>query len=103
MDNIYNFIQKYYPDYTLVNITKRINSRNIKSHADQINNNPMSISVIERKIKTVNIFRELSYPDGKYMFLNKEKIFVIDELNLSESDLESKIQDFNEFLEIQEE
>ena len=95
MEKFNSFINENYPDYSLINITKKINSRNIAQHANIVNQNPQYIYLIEKKPTNVNIFRDMKYPTHKYMFLNLEKVFVLDNDNIEENK-----SSFEEFLQI---
>ena len=95
MDKFKNFIENNYNNYNLINITKKINSRNISMHARIVNENPNYIYLIEKRPSTVNIFRDMNYGSHRYMFLNLEKVFVL-ENDMIEENRES----FEDFLEI---
>merc|ERR1711934_754489 len=81
MEAFYKFVEEHFKDYKLNNITK-INSRNIASFANNINANPNDIYLIEKRALTVNIFRNMNYPTHRYMFLNREKVFVLEDTNI---------------------
>ena len=57
MEEFSQFVKDNFSDFTLKNITNALNSRNTSSWATTINNNPEHIYFIEKKVKTVNIFR----------------------------------------------
>jgi hypothetical protein len=94
MEAFYEFVEKYFKDYKLNNITKKINSRNISNFAHTINANPLNIYLIEKRPLTTNIFRQMNYPTHRYMFLNKEKVFVLEDTNI-----EPHLIRFEEFLD----
>ena len=93
MDSFYKFVEERFKEFKLVNITKKINSRNIANHANIINDNPSNIYLIEKRPLNVNIFRNMNYPNHRYMFLNREKVFVLEDTNI-----EPHIDRFSEFL-----
>lgn len=95
MEDFNNFVKEEYPDYNLINITKKINSRNIAQHANIINQNPNNIYLIEKRPSNVNIFRDMKYPTHKYMFLHLEKVFVLDNTNIAENS-----DNFREFMNV---
>ena len=78
MEKIKNFIETKYFNYNFVNITKKVNARNIAQYANIINQNQNNIYFIEKRPLTVNIFRNMNYPTHRYMFLNLEKVFVLE-------------------------
>jgi len=93
MEKFKKFIELNYPDYKVINISKKINVRNITNYANLINDNPLNIYFIEKRPLTVNIFRNMNYPNHRYMFLNLEKVFVL------ENDLiEKNVSSFEDFL-----
>ena len=94
MEAFYDFVDKYFKDYKLNNITKRINARNISSLANTISENPNNIYLIEKRPLTVNVFRQMKYPSHRYMFLNREKVFVLEDTNI-----EPHLLRFEEFLD----
>lgn len=95
MEKFKAFIEKNYSDYKLINISKKINVRNIANYANIINDNSNNIYFIEKRPLTVNIFRNMNYPSHRYMFLNLEKVFV-----LENDSIEENIPSFEEFLGI---
>lgn len=96
MEVFFDFVEKNFKDFKLVNITKKINSRNIANFANIINENPENIYFIEKRPLNVNIFRNMNYPTHRYMFLNREKVFVLEDTNI-----EPHILRFAEFLQVE--
>ena len=97
MNKFKDFIENNYSNYKFINITKKINSRNIAMHARIINEFPNNIYFIEKKPSTVNIFRQMDYNSHRYMFLNLEKVFVLDN-----DMIEENIDSFEDFLDIKD-
>lgn len=90
MEKFSSFINHYYPDYNLINITSKVNSRNINQYSNTINQNPKNIYFIEKNANNLNIFRDMKYPKHKYMFLNLDKVFLMeheDEINKETFDI----------------
>ena len=46
MEKFKKFIELNYPDYKVINISKKINVRNITNYANLINDNPLNIYFI---------------------------------------------------------
>ena len=95
MDTFYDFVKNECDNFSLVNITKQLNTRNISSYANTINHNPDKIYIIEKKPSNVRIFRDMNHSDQKYMFMHKDKVFV-----LHDPDIYKNKDSFFQFLNI---
>ncbi len=93
MDTFREVIDKDFSDYKLIGLTNKLNTRNAKVYANIINDNPSNIYLVEKKPTNVRIFRDLNYPGHRYLFLNKEKVFALENTNLADN-----IDSFKEFL-----
>tara|TARA_Y100000741_G_C17929508_1_gene427086 strand:- start:126 stop:422 length:297 start_codon:yes stop_codon:yes gene_type:complete len=87
------FIETEFEGYVLINLTNKLNSRNIGSYADIVKMNEKRIYLIEKKPTNIRIFRDMNHHTQKYMFLNKEKVFV-----LSETNIKDNLDNLKEFL-----
>ena len=93
MDIFYDFVKKNYEGYSLVNFSKKLNSRNISVIGNHINNNLDTIFLIKKNTTNFKIFHKLSYPKHMYLFLNGEKVFALEDTNI-----EPHIKKFDDFL-----
>ena len=93
MDTFREVIDKDFSDYKLIGLTNKLNTRNAKVYADIINDNPSNIYLVEKKRTNVRMFRDVGYPGHRYLFLNKGKVFALENTNLADN-----TESFKEFL-----